>query len=181
METPVVLKTKRLVLRPWKEEDFEPFAHMNADPRVMEFFPSTLKREESDQLAQRWSSTIEGQGWGFWAAGVPGVADFIGIIGICQVPSNYPCAPAVEIGWRLAYDFWGKGYAVEGARAALEFGFHKLQLGEIVSFTAVQNLRSRRVMEKLGMHHKIGDEFDHPKLAAGHHLGRQVLYRIHKK
>lgn len=178
LRSPAIIRTKRLVLRPWKKEDLEHFAKLTADPRVMEYFPAPLTREESDQLAQRISKMIEEQGWGFWAVSVPGVADFIGFIGIAQVHFTAHFTPAVEIGWRLAYDFWGQGYALEGALASLQFAFNTLQLDEIVSFTTVTNMRSRKVMEKLGMHRNPEEDFDHPKLAEGHPLRRHDLYRI---
>jgi 3-dehydroquinate dehydratase/shikimate dehydrogenase len=175
------IRTERLILRPWTEEDFEPFAKMNADPRVLEYFPSVLSRDESDQLARKIKITIEETGWGFWAVSVPEVADFIGFIGLRydDFPAHF--TPAVEIGWRLAFDHWGKGYATEGALAALKYGFETLKLNEIVSFTTEKNLRSRGVMEKIGMHRDPADDFDHPKLSASHPLKRHVLYRIKRK
>ncbi len=173
-----MLKTKRLLLRPWRPTDFEPYARLNADPRVMEYFPKLLTREESDAQAKIISQDIEENGWGFWAVSVPGIAEFIGFIGLYKVPFEAPFTPAVEIGWRLAHEFWGKGYAVEGALAALRYGFDDLGLAEIVSFTAVQNVRSRKVMERIGMRRDPADDFDHPKLPVGHPLRRHVLYRI---
>lgn len=172
------LKTKRLILRPWKETDWAPFIAMNADSKVMEYFPSILSPQESDTLAERISSTMHEQGWGLWAVSVPDRADFIGFIGLARPSFEAHFTPAVEIGWRLAYDYWGKGYATEGANAVLRYGFETLNLKEIVSFTAAQNMRSRRIMEKIGMHHDSKDDFDHPKLPKGHVLRRQVLYRI---
>ena len=173
-----IIRTNRLILRPWKEEDLESFATLNADSRVMEYFPSTLTKKESDERAHSWKPKIEARGWGLWAVSAPGVADFIGFIGLEHVDFQAHFTPAVEIGWRLAFDYWGKGYATEGALAALQYGFEKLHLQEIVSFTAVQNMRSRRVMERIGMHHDPNDDFDHPKLAEGHWLRRHVLYRL---
>lgn len=175
------IKTKRLILRQWREEDFEPFAQLNADPRVMEYFPTTLSREESDKMAKRMLMKIEERGWGWWAVSVQDAAEFIGFIGLNNVDKSIldtPFTPAVEIGWRLAYDYWGKGYATEGAAASLVYGFETLNLDEIVSFTAVQNMRSRAVMERIGMHHDSKDDFDHPKLPEGHWLRRHVLYRL---
>lgn len=176
-----ILKTQRLILRPWSEKDLEPFAKMNADPRVMEYFPATLSKTESDQLAQRLQAKINEKDWGFWAVSIPGIAEFIGFIGLNHVDResfSAPFTPAVEIGWRIAFEHWGKGYATEGAKAALAYGFETLNLNEIVSFTAVQNMRSRRVMERIGMHHNLSDDFDHPKLAEGHPLKKHVLYRL---
>jgi len=175
------LKTKRLILRPWKETDLAPFAELNADPNVMEYFPSTLSRQESDNLARRIQAKMEERGYGMWAVAIPGVADFIGFIGLNnEDKSSFPAhfTPAVEIGWRLASEYWGKGYATEGAQAVLAYGFENLNLEEIVSFTAVQNMRSRRIMEKIGMHHDSKDDFDHPKLPEDHVLKRHVLYRL---
>jgi len=177
----VTLKTKRLILRPWRETDLKPFAELNADPKVMEYFPSTLSSEESDSLAHRIQSKMEERGYGMWAVAIPGIADFIGFIGLNnEDKSTFPAhfTPAVEIGWRLAADYWGKGYATEGAKAVLAYGFENLNLEEIVSFTAVQNMRSRRIMEKIGLHHDSKDDFDHPKLPEGHSLRRHVLYRL---
>jgi 3-dehydroquinate dehydratase/shikimate dehydrogenase len=174
----LVIKTERLILRPWQQEDLEPFAKLNSDPRVMEYFPSILNRQESDNLAKRISDKLEEQGWGLWAVSVADVAEFIGFIGLAEPSFNAHFTPAVEVGWRLAYDFWGKGYATEGAIACLKYGFQKLSLSEVVSFTAVQNMRSRRIMGKIGMHHDSKDDFDHPKLSKDHWLKRHVLYRL---
>lgn len=176
--SPVTIHTKRLILRPWKEEDWEPFARMNADPRVMEYFPSTLSRQESDTLAKRLSDYVVENGWGLWAVSIPDVAEFIGFIGLSKPSFDAHFTPAIEVGWRLAYEYWGKGYATEGALAALQYGFEALQLKEIVSFTAQMNDRSRNVMKKIGMHHDPVDDFDHPRLSKEHLLCRHVLYRI---
>lgn len=178
---PPIIRTERLVLRPWNSADLEPFAALNADPGVMEYFPSVLSRKESDALAARICTKLEEQGWGLWAVSVPDVANFIGFIGLARPTFDAHFTPAVEVGWRLASDYWGKGYATEGAKAALAFGFDTLNLEEIVSFTAVQNERSRRVMEKIGMDHATQDDFDHPKLVEGHPLKRHVLYRINQQ
>lgn len=178
-----IVKTKRLILRPWSEEDLEPFAELNADPRVREYFPGLLSRQESDESVQSMSDHIQRCGWGFWAASLALTGEFIGFIGLQNVYFSAPfnkSAPAVEIGWRLAFNHWGKGYATEGALAALKYGYEILGLEEIVSFTAVANQRSRHVMEKIGMHHNLEDDFDHPKLSEGHPLRRHVLYRLEK-
>lgn len=176
-----VIKTERLILRPWRDEDFDSFAQLNADPRVMEFFPGVLTQEESDQFAKRICIAMKQQGWGLWAVSIPDIADFIGYIGLAPVNFVADFTPAVEVGWRLAYDFWNKGYATEGAQAALKYGFETLQLDEIVSFTAVQNTRSQKVMEKIGMKHYSEEDFDHPKLAEDHWLRKHVLYRLKQK
>lgn len=172
------VQTARLILRPWRKEDFKPFAEMNADPRVRKYFPTLQTSEESNASAQFCADMIEEQGWGLWAVSVPGISDFIGFIGLQPAPSDAPFAPAIEIGWRLAHDYWGKGYATEGAIATLNFGFEELNLNEIVSFTATENWPSRRVMERIGMHRDPKDDFDHPKLPKEHWLCRHVLYRI---
>jgi RimJ/RimL family protein N-acetyltransferase len=172
------LATDRLRLRRWRPEDRDPFAVMNADPRVMEHFPAVLSRGDSDALASAIEQHFADHGFGAWAVEVPGVTPFAGFIGLSIPRFEAHFMPAVEIGWRLAAAYWGLGYATEGAQAAMAFGFASLGLDEIVSFTTEANLRSRRVMERLGMTHDPRDDFDHPALAAGHPLRRHVLYRI---
>jgi RimJ/RimL family protein N-acetyltransferase len=171
-----MLRTERLVLRGWREEDFPPFAALNTDAEVMEFFPKTLSREESDEMATRLQAKILERGWGLWAVEEVASGEFMGFVGLAVPRFEAGFTPCVEIGWRLAKNFWGKGYASEGAWASLEFAFERAGLSEIVSFTAVQNVRSQRVMERIGM--RRDGEFDHPELEAGHWLRRHVLYRI---
>jgi RimJ/RimL family protein N-acetyltransferase len=173
-----MLASSRLVLRRWREEDWPAFAALNADSRVMEYFARPLERAESDAQAQRIDGYFARQGFGKWAVEAIGVADFIGYVGLAVVDFDVHFAPATEIGWRLAYEHWGHGYATEAARLALAFAFEELQLTEVVSFTVPENLRSRRVMERLGMTHDAADDFDHPKLPAGDRLRRHVLYRL---
>ena len=175
---PTPLTTERLILRPWREEDYEPFAAMSADPAVMEFIAPLRDRAASDAIADRLAGHVEDHGFGFWALEAPGVAPFIGFTGLIHVDDDMPFAPAVEIGWRLARDHWGKGYASEAARAALAFGFDTLKLGEIVALTVPANLRSQAVMERIGMGRDPAGDFDHPKLPEGDPLRRHVLYRI---
>ena len=175
---PRELRTERLVLRRWHGADRESFAGMNADPRVMEHFPAILSREESDAVVERIETHFDQHGFGLWAVEVPGAAPFAGFIGLCFPRIEAHFTPCVEIGWRLATGFWNQGLATEGASAALSFGFNFLKLDYIVSYTAVDNVRSRRVMEKLGMTHDPQDDFDHPLLPAGHRLSRHVLYRL---
>lgn len=172
------LRTPRLVLRTWRDEDLAPFAAMNADPRVMEHFPSVLTREESDALVVRIGASIEEHRFGFWAVEMPGVANFVGFVGLAVPSFEAPFMPCVEIGWRIAFEHWDRGIATEAARAALDAAFGQLGLAEVVSFTVTDNTRSRRVMERLGMRHDPRDDFDHPRLPEGHPLRRHVLYRI---
>jgi RimJ/RimL family protein N-acetyltransferase len=174
------VRTERLWLRPWREEDVEPFAAMNADPRVMEHFPALLSRQETEALVARLQAHFAQHGWGLWAIEVPGGAPFVGFVGLSTVPFTAPFTPAVEVGWRLAPAHWGSGYATEGARAALGMAFDTLGLSEVVSFTVPANVRSRRVMERLGMHHAPADDFEHPRLPQGHLLRRHVLYRLRR-
>lgn len=173
-----IITTERLVLRQWREEDLEPFAKLNADPKVREFFPGLMSREECERSIKLMSDHITRCEWGLWAASLIETDEFIGFIGLEDVYFQAHFTPAVEIGWRLALDYWGKGYATEGAKAALAYGFDTLNMDEIVSFTAVQNRRSRRIMEKIGMNHNSKDDFDRPKLPKEHPLQRHVLYRI---
>ncbi len=171
------LQTPRLLLRPWRDEDLAPFAAMNADPRVMEFFPKPLDRAESDAAVARIREHFARHGFGLWAVEVPGVAGFIGFVGLVMQRFEAHFTPCVEIGWRLAVEHWGRGYATEAARAALDFGFANLDFDEIVSFTTPANVRSRAVMERIGMTRSPEDDFDHPVLPEGHPLRRHVLYR----
>jgi RimJ/RimL family protein N-acetyltransferase len=172
------LVTLRLRLRQWRTEDLEPFAALNADPEVMRYFPATLDRRQSDALAEREAIAIGSRGWGLWAVEVVDEAPFIGFVGLAEPSFQAHFTPAVEVGWRLAREHWGKGYATEAAREALRFGFDELGLEEIVSFTTVYNRPSRRVMERLGMSHDPADDFDHPNVPAGSPLRPHVLYRL---
>ncbi len=175
---PPILTTTRLRLRPWRDDDLEPFAALNADPRVMEYFPALLDRTESDANAARIRAYFAEHDYGLWAVEELGGAPFIGYVGLSTPRFDAPFMPAIEIGWRLAFAHWGKGYAREAANAALDFGFDTLNLNQIVSFTTTANQRSRRVMEAIGMKRSAGEDFDHPMLAEGHPLRRHVLYRI---
>ena len=171
------LRTPRLLLRRWRESDRAPFAAMNADPAVMEHFPSPMTRAESDAFARRIEAAFEEQGFGLWAVEVSASGEFAGFTGLAPVRFEAPFAPAVEIGWRLAVPAWGHGYATEAATAALSFAFDELQCPEVVAFTAVENERSIQVMRRLGMTRDPVDDFDHPSVADGS-LRRQVLYRM---
>lgn len=172
------LRTKRLVLRPWRPIDREPFAELNADPEVMRHLPGTLERAASDAFADRIEAGFAEHDFGQWAVEVPGTADFIGFVGLSVAAFEAHFTPAVEVGWRLASEHWGRGYATEAATAALDYAFGPLAVCEVVSFTVPANAPSRRVMERLGMTHDAADDFDHPRLAADSPLRRHVLYRI---
>jgi RimJ/RimL family protein N-acetyltransferase len=172
-----VVETERLILRWWQASDHVPFVNLNADPRVMEFFPATLSPAETEAMISKIEERMRQQGFGLWAAEVKRTKDFIGFIGLSVPGYTLPFSPCVEIGWRLAFDYWGNGYAQEGANAAIGFGFEKLHIKEIVSFTTAGNLRSRRVMERIGMTYDPMGDFDHPQLPKDHPLIKHVLYR----
>ncbi|MCU7944742.1 MAG: GNAT family N-acetyltransferase [Candidatus Thiodiazotropha sp. (ex Cardiolucina cf. quadrata)] len=174
-----VLETDRLILRQWRDEDYMPFARINADPRVMEFFPQPLSRVESDDLAKRCRYLIDGRGWGFWALELKGRGEFIGIVGLNKPQHRLPCSPCVEIGWRLSYAHWSMGYATEAGSTVLRFAFEELNLDEVVAFTTLMNRRSREVMKRLDMVNTNRD-FIHPALTPGHPLSMHVLYSISK-
>jgi RimJ/RimL family protein N-acetyltransferase len=174
------LRTERLILRRWRESDRAPFAAMNADPRVREFLPGCLTREESDAAVGRIEEHFAEHGFGLWAIEVPNVTPFAGFVGLSVPRFEAHFTPCVEIGWRLAADCWGHGHATEAAKAALNFGFSQLGRSEILSFTVPGNLRSRRVMEKIGMTRDPADDFEHPSLPVGHPLRPHVLYRIRR-
>jgi RimJ/RimL family protein N-acetyltransferase len=174
----MILTTDRLVLRRWRDEDRAAFARMCADPRVMEFLPALLSRTESDEAVSRIEQHFERHNFGLCATELRADGSFIGFIGIWVPEFEADFTPCVEIGWRLAADYWGRGLATEGARAITAYAFEILKLSELVSFTTLANTRSRRVMEKLGMTRNADEDFDHPRMPAGHPLRRHVLYRL---
>jgi len=171
-----MIETARLILRPWRDSDLEPFAEQNADPFVMRFLVGPLTREQSDAYAAAAEAHRAETGYGKWAVEAPGVAPFIGAVGLSRVKFQASFTPAVEIAWRLHRHYWGKGYATEAAKAAIEDGFTRVGLNEIVALTTLTNLPSQRVMQRLGMTRTL--EFDHPALAAGNPLRCHVLYRL---
>jgi len=173
-----MLETERLLLRRWQDSDREPFAAINADPRVMEFFPGLLTREESDQLIDSIESHFDNRGFGLFATELKAEHALIGFIGLHVATFQAHFTPCVEIGWRIAAPYWGKGLATEGSREVIRYAFEWLRLESLVSFTAPENLASRRLMEKLGMTHDPAEDFDHPRLPPGHRLRRHVLYRL---
>jgi RimJ/RimL family protein N-acetyltransferase len=178
MSAVVTLSSDRISLRRWRDEDRDAFAAMNSDARVMEFFRSPLSRVESDAMVDRIEQHFGEHGFGLWAIEVPGVAAFIGFAGLDVARFSAPFTPCVEVGWRLAFAHWGRGYATEAARLALGYGFGTVALAEIVSFTSVTNRRSRAVMERLGMQRDPAEDFDYPSFPEDHPLRRHVLYRL---
>ncbi|MES0869743.1 GNAT family N-acetyltransferase [Pseudovibrio sp. SCP19] len=172
------ITTERLVLRKWEERDLDGLAEMNADPRVMEFYPSVLSYAESESMLARYMDAQQRDGFCFSVISEKGSERFLGYCGL-KVPGyqdHLSFGPCVEIGWRLLHSAWGKGIATEAAQTWLGFGLETLQLNEIVSFTPIQNHRSEKVMQRLGME-RVG-EFEHPMLEDGHRLKRQVLYKM---
>lgn len=175
-----VLETERLLLRPWRDDDLDAFAALNADPKVMEHFPRLSTRDESEAMILRIRGIFAEHGFGLWALEVKDGAPFIGFCGLMVPAFQAHFTPCVEIGWRLAAEHWGQGYAREAAREALAYGFDQARLSEIVSFTVPANVRSQKVMQAIGMTHDPRDDFDHPALPPGHALRRHVLYRIQR-
>jgi RimJ/RimL family protein N-acetyltransferase len=178
MDSVPQLHTDRLILRRWKLEDRAPFARMNRDPLVMEHFPSHLTEEQSNQLVDRVEAHFAQHLFGLWAAELRDQPGFIGYVGLAIPRFEAAFTPCVEIGWRLASAHWGRGLASEGAQAVVRHAFKELRFPVLVSFTVPANVRSRRVMEKLGMTHDPSDDFDHPQLPEGHPMRRHVLYRL---
>ncbi len=172
------LRTQRLLLRPWRPSDLDPFAALNADPEVRRYLGPLLTREESDAEAERIRQHFAAQGFGLWAVEAVREAPFVGFVGLSIPRFEAAFTPCVEAGWRLARAHWGRGYATEAAREALAYGFDELALAEIVSFTTVANRASRAVMERLGMSHDPADDFEHPLVAPGDPLRPHVLYRL---
>jgi RimJ/RimL family protein N-acetyltransferase len=176
--SPNQLKTARLLLRRWRETDHAPFAMLNSDPVVMEYFPGRLTRAESDEQIARIDAGFATHGYGLWALEVRATGEFVGFTGLAVPSFNAHFMPAVEVGWRLARSAWGMGYATEAGLASIAFGFQDAGLDEIVSFTSAANVRSRAVMERIGMTHDPADDFDHPELDEADRLRPHVLYRI---
>ena len=174
----IALRTSQLVLRPWRDEDIADFAEMSADPVVMEYLlPLSERGLSADTWVARKRAHWEEHGFGQWVVELPGEASFIGVVGLETVSYDAHFTPAVEVAWRLVRAYWGRGYATEAAKAALDYGFGEVGLGEIVALTVPANQRSRRVMERLGMARSPQDDFDHPRLPEGP-LRRHVLYRL---
>lgn len=172
------LRTERLLLRPWRESDRAPFAVMNVDPEVVEFLNGPLTPAESDAMIDRIETSWANKGYGLWAVEVVGGPAFIGYVGLWDALFEAPFTPAIEVGWRLARPAWGHGYATEAARVALAYGYAVRGLPEVLSFTAALNLRSRAVMERIGMVREPDGDFEHPKVPLGSALRHHVLYRL---
>lgn len=173
-------ETQRLILRQWRQEDKPLFADINSDPRVMAYMPKLLNRSESDAMVDRFKELINQRGWGFWAVEFKQNQKFIGYVGLHIPSADLPFKPCIEIGWRLAFDYWGQGLAYEAASASLKVGFEMLELTEIVTFTTLINRRSIALMERLNM---VRDSlvFAHPRVPAGHPLSQHCLYRLSKQ
>lgn len=176
----IEIETERLCLRQWRARDFPVFARLNADPGVMAYYPDVLGKQESNNLANKIQSLIAKRGWGFWSVEEKASGRFTGFTGLHVPEYELPCMPCVEIGWRLARQHWGKGYATEAGKAALDVAFNRLDLAEVVAFASVANNRSIAVMERLNMH-DTKQNFIHPLIPAGSRLGEHVLYKITKE
>jgi RimJ/RimL family protein N-acetyltransferase len=171
-----MIETARLILRPWRDSDLPLFAEQNADPVVMRYLVGPLTRAQSDDYVAQAVRHLAETGYGKWAVEAPGVAPFVGAVGLSRVKFEASFTPAVEVAWRLHRNYWGRGYATEAARAAIEDGFTRIGLFEVVALTVLGNTASQRVMERLGMTRTI--EFDHPLVAEDSPLRRHILYRL---
>ncbi len=172
----VIFETDRLVVREWLDKDKLDFYQLSADADVMKFFPSTLSKNECDRAIQRIKSLNEKNGFCFWSCEEKQSKKFIGLAGLNKIDSELPFAPSVEIGWRFKKDYWGQGYASEAAKGCLAYGFKQLALNEIVSFAVKTNIKSIKVMERIGMTNTMKN-FIHPKVELAH-LKEHVLYKI---
>lgn len=177
MNKVIELKTERLLLRQWKKEDYSHFAKLNADPAVMKYYPSTLSKAESNAMADKIQSILSEKLWGFWALEIIETKQFIGFVGLHEPSYDLPVTPCIEIGWRLAKEHWGKGYATEAGKAALTFAFENLGLNEVYSFASVNNQKSWAVMQRLGLQN-TDNNFEHPIIPEGDPLREHVLYKI---
>lgn len=176
-----IIETERLLLRTWASEDAELYYWINQDPKVIECLPGPLSHEEVENFITAKNTQQDGRGYTLWAAELKENNKLIGFIGLNYTDWGPPFTPVVEVGWRLGSEYWGYGYATEGAKASLRYGFSKIGLNEIVSFTVPGNLRSIRVMERVGLKRDLNADFNHPKLPSDHRLSKHVLYRITKE
>lgn len=176
----IELTTDRLRLRQWRKDDLPAFAKLNADAEVMEYYPDTLTQLESNDMAERFEALLAFKGWGFWVVERLDEKKFMGFVGLNEPTYDLPVTPCVEIGWKLAKEYWGYGYASEAAKASLAVAFEKLDLPEVYSFTSVLNKKSQAVMERIGMIN-MNENFDHPMMPKGSPLREHVLYRIDEK
>ena len=172
------IETERLILRSWRDEDAAVFAEINQDPHVIEFLRGAMTLQESQDFIARTNQFIAKNGFGLWAATIKESDELIGFVGLHIPDFESHFTPCVEIGWRLGFKHWGKGYAVEAAKASLKIGFENFGLKEIVAITTVKNLRSIAVMEKIGMKRDLDGDFSHPKLPLDHANSKHVLYKI---
>ena len=177
----MVLRTARLILREPRDDDLEAFAAMSADADVMRFFPWLMDREASAAHLARVRAHFAEHGFGRWAVEAPGIAPFVGLVGLMRVTFEAAFTPAVEIGWRIARPFWRRGYASEAAEAAIADGFGRLGLDEIVAYTVPANAPSRALMRRLGMVRDPACDLDHPAVPEGHPLRRHVVYRLRRE
>lgn len=178
IDTDFTIATPRLILRPWRDSDLPLFAEQNADPVVMRFLSGVLTREASDAYAAQAKAHLARNGFSKWAVEAPGVAPFIGAVGLTHMKFEASFTPAVEVAWRLNRRYWGQGYATEAAQAAITDVFHRFALPEVVAITALDNAASQKVMQRLGMTRTF--EFDHPLIAEGNSLRRHILYRLQR-
>ncbi len=174
------IETERLILRDWGDDDLAPFARMNGDPLVMEYLPRVLDEKTSARHMQEFQKHFKVHGYGLYAVEIKETGEFAGFVGLNTVDFKSHFTPAIEVAWRLDYEYWGKGYGSEAAKAVIDHAFNKLGLRELVAFTVHDNNRSRHLMEKIGMTYDQKGDFDYPALKKGHPLGRFVLYRIRK-
>ena len=180
MITLVRLETSRILLRPWKDDDYAPYAAMNLNHDVTRYFGRTLNSKESDKQADYFRVDLESRGWGFWALERKIDGAFMGYTGLMETKSDLPIPPCVETGWRLGREYWGKGYATEAAAVSLEFGFGELNLPAVFAYAALGNVLSRAVMERLGME-LTPITFEHPRLPENHTHRLHCLYRLDQK
>lgn len=175
------IETERLILREWQASDHAPFARINADPLIMEYFPRLLDETDTEKLIERFQKHFKKYGYGFYAVELKQTHEFIGFVGINHVGNDMPFAPAVEIAWRLDYEYWGQGYATEAALAVLKRAFIDIGLKEVVAYSVFDNTRATHVIEKLGMKRDLKADFSYPKLPDDHPMSRHVLYRLKAK
>lgn len=175
---PAIIETERLILRTWKQEDADSYYLINQDPKVIEFLQGPLTMEQVYDYITAANNHWDKHGYTLWATELKATGEFMGFMGLNYIDWEAHFTPAIEIGWRLGSQYWGKGYATEGAKASLEYGFEQCGLKEIVSLSVPANVRSIHVMEKIGMRRDLNGDFAHPKLHPEHPLSKHILYRV---
>lgn len=173
-----IIETERLILRTWEEDDMNAYYSLNQDPKVVEFLFKMTSINQARAFIETMNRQFNAHGYTIFALEEKQTGKWIGFTGLNAPVWSERFTPCVEIGWRIRSDCWGHGYATEAAKAILDYGFKMCALDEILAWTVPANIRSIRVMEKIGMMRDFNGDFYHPEIPSGHPLSKHILYRI---